>query len=62
VPAGATLRTRWTSTESSGNVVFWLDNVWLRFAAPGDANVDGVFNATDLVQVLQAAEYQDQLA
>jgi hypothetical protein len=62
VPAGATLRTRWIGTESSRNVVFGPDNVSLRFGAPGDANIDGVFNATDIVQVLQAGEYLDQLA
>ncbi len=56
------MRTRWIGTESSRNVVFGLDNVSLRFGSPGDANIDGVFNATDLVQVLQAGEYADQLA
>jgi hypothetical protein len=56
------LRTRWIGTESSRNVVLGLDNVSLRFGAPGDANIDGVFNSTDIVQVLQAEEYLDQLA
>ena len=54
VPVGATLRTRWIGTDSSRNVVFGLDNVSLRFAAVGDANVDGLFNSTDLVQIFTA--------
>ena len=29
---------------------------------PGDANRDGVFNSTDLVQVFQAGEYEDGIA
>jgi hypothetical protein len=29
---------------------------------PGDANRDGVFNSSDLVQVFQAGEYEDELA
>ena len=59
IPAGATLRTRWIGTEGSRNVVFGLDNVSLRFAAPGDANIDGVFNSTDLIDVLANGEYED---
>jgi hypothetical protein len=59
VPAGATLRARWIGTEGSRNVVFGLDNVSLRFAAPGDAKIDGLFNSLDLLQVLQNGEYND---
>jgi hypothetical protein len=48
------------STEASQRtVVFGLDNVSPRFAAPGDANIDGLFNSTDLVQVFQRGEYED---
>ncbi len=61
VPAGATLRIRWKSTESSKNVVFGLDNVSLRFAAPGDADIDGLFNSQDLVNVFQVGEYEDTI-
>jgi hypothetical protein len=61
VPAGATLRTRWIGTDNSINVVFGLDNVSLRFAAPGDANIDGVFNSTDLIEVLANGEYEDNM-
>jgi hypothetical protein len=61
VPAGATLRTRWISTAGSRNVVFGLDNVSLRFAGAGDANIDGVFDSGDLVRVFQVGEYQDGL-
>jgi hypothetical protein len=39
--------------------VLGLDNVSLRFVAPGDANIDGLFNSTDLVQVFQRGEYED---
>ena len=60
VPQDATLRLRWISTEASRRtVVFGLDNVSLRFAAPGDANIDGVFNSTDLIDVLANGEYED---
>jgi hypothetical protein len=62
IPAGATLRTRWIGTAGSRNVVFGLDNVSLRFAAPGDANIDGVFNSGDLVHVFQVGEYEDAIA
>jgi hypothetical protein len=63
VPPGATLRVRWMSTEASQRtVVFGLDNVSLRFACPGDANIDGLFNSTDLVQVFQRGEYEDAVA
>jgi hypothetical protein len=62
IPAGATLRTRWISTTGSRNVVFGLDNVSLRFAAPGDANIDGVFDSGDLVQVFQVGQYEDGIA
>lgn len=62
VPVGATLRTRWIGTDASRNVVFGLDNVSLRFAAPGDANIDGVFNSTDLIEVLANGEYEDNIA
>jgi hypothetical protein len=62
VPAGATLRTRWIGTAGSRNVVFGLDNVSLRFAAPGDVNIDGVFNSGDLVHVFQVGEYEDAIA
>jgi hypothetical protein len=61
VPVGATLRTRWIGTNGSRNVVFGLDNVSLRFAAPGDANIDGVFNSTDLIDVLANGEYADNI-
>jgi hypothetical protein len=60
VPPGATLRVRWMSTEASQRTaVFGPDSVSLRFACPGDANVDGLFNSTDLVQVFQRSEYED---
>jgi ELWxxDGT repeat protein len=60
VPQGATLRVRWMSTAASQRtVVFGLDNVSLRFACPGDSNIDGLFNSTDLVQVFQRGEYED---
>jgi hypothetical protein len=63
VPQGATLRVRWMSTAASQQtVVFGLDNVFLRFAAPGDANIDGVFNSGDLVHVFQVGEYEDTIA
>jgi hypothetical protein len=62
VPQGATLRVRWSSTDAAQqNVVFGLDNVSLRFAAPGDANVDGVFNSADLIDVLANGEYEDNV-
>jgi hypothetical protein len=62
VPQGATLRVRWMSTEASQRtVVFGRDNVSLRFAAPGDANIDGVFNSGDLVHVFQVGEYEDAI-
>jgi hypothetical protein len=38
------------------------DNISLRFAAPGDANIDGVFNSGDLVHVFQVGEYEDAIA
>jgi hypothetical protein len=56
------LRTRWIGSDGSRNVVVGLDNVSLRFAAPGDANIDGVFNSGDLVHVFQVGEYEDALA
>ena len=60
VPQDATLRVRWISTDAARRtVVFGLDNVSLRFAAPGDANIDGGFNSTDLVEVLANGEYED---
>jgi hypothetical protein len=62
VSARATLRTRWIGTAGSRNVVFGLDNVSLRFTAPGDANIDGVFNSGDLVHVFQIDEYEDAIA
>jgi hypothetical protein len=31
-------------------------------ACPGDANTDGLFNSTDLVQVFQRGEYEDSVA
>jgi hypothetical protein len=62
IPVGATLRTRWIGTAGSRNVVFGLDNVSLRFAAPGDANIDGAFNSGDLVHVFQVGEYEDNIA
>jgi hypothetical protein len=63
VPQGATLRIRWIGTETARrSVVFGLDNVSLRFAAPGDANIDGVFNSGDLVHVFQVGEYEDAIA
>jgi hypothetical protein len=62
VPQNATLRVRWISTDvSQHNVVFGLDNVSLRFAAPGDANIDGVFNSIDLIDVLANGEYEDTI-
>jgi hypothetical protein len=61
IPAGTTLRTRWIGTAGSRNVVFGLDNVSLRFAAPGDANIDGVFNSGDLVHSFQVGEYEDTI-
>jgi hypothetical protein len=52
-----TLREFARSARTIGeSVVFGLDNVSLRFAAPGDANIDGLFNSTDLVQVFQRGE------
>jgi hypothetical protein len=63
VPKDATLRVRWISTDvAQQEVVFGLDNVSLRFAAPGDANIDGVFNSTDLIDVLANGEYEDNIA
>jgi hypothetical protein len=53
---------RWIGTAGSRNVVFGLDNVSLRFAAPGDANIDGVFNSGNLVHVFQVGEYEDAIA
>jgi hypothetical protein len=48
------------STQASQqSVVFGLDNVSLRFAAPGDVDIDGVFNSGDLVKVFQVGEYED---
>jgi hypothetical protein len=35
------------------------DNVSLRFAVPGDNNIDGAFNSGDLVHVFQVGEYED---
>jgi hypothetical protein len=63
VPEDAILRVRWISTDvSRSQVVFGLDNVSLRFAAPGDANIDGLFNSADLVEVLARGEYDDDIA
>jgi hypothetical protein len=63
IPEDVTLRIRWISTDASQQkVVFGLDNVSLRFAAPGDANIDGVFNSTDLIEVLANGEYEDNIA
>jgi hypothetical protein len=63
VPQDATLRVRWISTDAAPQtVVFGLDNVSLRFAAPGDANIDGIFNSTDLIDVLANGEYEDGIA
>jgi hypothetical protein len=56
------LRTCWIGTAGSRNVAFGLDNVSLRFAAPGDANIDGVFDSGDLVHVFQVGEYEDAIA
>jgi hypothetical protein len=62
VQQNATLRVRWISTDAAQRkVVFGLDNVSLRFAAPGDANIDGVFNSTDLIDVLANGEYEDTI-
>jgi hypothetical protein len=36
--------------------------VHFKMAGPGDANVDGLFNSQDLVQVFQAGEYEDGIA
>ena len=49
-------------TNGSRNVVFGLDNVSLLFAGVGDANIDGVFNLTDLIDVLANGEYEDSIA
>ena len=40
-----------------------LDRIVLRknVGLPGDANSDGVFDSSDLVQMLQAGEYEDQI-
>jgi hypothetical protein len=47
------------TADSPGNtVVVGPDNVSLRFAAPGDANIDGVFSG-DLMHVFQVGEYED---
>jgi hypothetical protein len=63
VPQDATLRVRWVSTDvAQQKVVFGLDNVSLRFAAPGDANIDGIFNSADLIDVLANGEYEDTVA
>jgi hypothetical protein len=53
------LDARWIGTAGSRNAFFGLDSVSLRFAAPGDANIDGLFNSTDLVQVFQRGECED---
>jgi hypothetical protein len=52
-------RSQVAEIKEARNVVFGLDNVSLRFACPGDANIDGLFNSTDLVQVFQQGEYDD---
>jgi hypothetical protein len=63
VPQDATLRVRWISTDvAQQEVVFGLDNVSLRFAAAGDADIDGHFNSSDLVHVFQVGEYEDTVA
>ncbi len=62
IPQDATLRVRWIGTDAARNVTFGLDNVWLRTAAVGDANIDGWFDSKDMVQVFQAGEYEDEIA
>jgi hypothetical protein len=41
----------------------WFDGkvVWHEQRVIGDANDDGVFNSSDLVQVFQAGEYEDRI-
>jgi hypothetical protein len=34
----------------------------LRIATPGDANLDGVFNSSDLIEALKRGEYEDNVA
>jgi hypothetical protein len=64
IPAGAKLRFRWIqpATAASAGWIFGLDNMRLVFAQPGDADADGLFNSTDLVQVFQAGEFEDGVA
>ena len=47
----------------------WQNNEWsartdayFQLARPGDANLDGVFDTADLVQILQIGEYEDTVA
>lgn len=62
LPVGTVVRTRWIGTDSAKNVVFGLDNGSLRSGFAGDANIDGVFNSTDLIRVFQIGEYEDLIA
>jgi hypothetical protein len=61
IPMNATLRVRWISQAESRFTIFGLDNVWLRTAAVGDANVDGLFDSSDLVAVFTVGEYEDAI-
>jgi hypothetical protein len=42
------------------DLIFWLQDIV--FTWPGDSNLDGQFNSSDLVQVLAAGQYDDQIA
>ena len=41
--------------------VYGLDNVQIQTLYPGDANGDGAFDSSDMVQVFQTGEYEDSL-
>jgi hypothetical protein len=45
------------STVNFSDVQFWLHQIAHTF--PGDSNLDGEFNSSDLVQIFVAGEYED---
>ena len=60
IPAGSRLRFRWDTTEEAAASEGWLfgiDDVKITLASAGDANLDGQFNNSDLVSVLQAGKF-----
>jgi hypothetical protein len=66
-------RTTGTAAEINGRLYFAGDDGFHGYefwqipidsetpSAPGDANRDGLFNSSDLVQVFQRGEYEDQI-